>query len=126
VIAAEFATVFEVVVGSLDTVRRSVDGRDNHAYALLVVGAAAVPMAVGAWRGSRAAALALVALGAAALVVALAVDLPDTNASGSLPESVSFEDARARAGTGFYLETAGAVALILSGGLLALLGRARP
>ena len=122
---AEFSTVFEVVVGSLQTVQRTRSGGDNHAYALLVVAIAAVPMAVGAARGARPPAAALAALGIVVLAVALAVDLPDTSASGRLPESVTFEDAQAQAGTGFYLETLGGVLLIVTGGLLLSLSRAR-
>jgi len=78
------------------------------------------------WRGSgcaarrrRAAGLSLVALGAAALVVALAVDLPDTRGSGRLPESLAYENARARAGAGLRLEIAGGALLVVAGGLLA-------
>jgi hypothetical protein len=76
-----------------------------------------------ALRGARAAAAALAALGAVALVVALAIDLPDTRASGRLPESVAFEDAQAKAGPGLALEVAGGVSLLLAGGLLVALGR---
>ena len=65
------------------------------------------------------------ALGAVALVVALAIDLPDTRASGRLPESVVFEDAQATAGPGLALEVAGGIALLLAGGLLVALGRPR-
>ncbi|MBA3327444.1 MAG: hypothetical protein H0T43_03990 [Solirubrobacterales bacterium] len=123
---AEFSTVFEVAVGSLDTVQRTVSGGDNHSWALLVVAIAAMPLALGAAGGARPPALALVVLGAVALFIVLAIDLPDTNASGRLPESVAFEDAQAQPGTGFYLETLGAVLLLGSGGLLLLLGRAKP
>ncbi|MDQ3849470.1 MAG: hypothetical protein M3296_02485, partial [Actinomycetota bacterium] len=103
-VVAEFTAVVEVVVGSLETVVRSDPGRSHHAYALLIVAVAAVPMAVGALRGARPAATALAVLGLVALGVALAVDLPDAHGSGRLPESVTFEDARARPGLGLYLE----------------------
>jgi hypothetical protein len=80
-----------------------------------------VPFLLLALRGARSAAAALVALGAVALVVALAIDLPDTRASGQLPESVAFEDAQAKAGPGLGLEIAGGVVLMLAGGLLVVL-----
>ena len=84
-------------------------------------------MTVGAVRGARTAAVALVALGLVALLVALAVDLPDTRASGSLRESVSFSQARARPARGLTLEIAGAIALLAAGaGLLAAGRLARP
>lgn len=124
-VAAEFSTVVRVVVGSLETEKRSVTGHANHGYALLFLALAAVVFGLLALRGARAAAVALVAVGAAALVVALTVDLPDTRASAELPESVSFEDARAQAGPALGLEIAGGVALVLAGGLLVMLGPAR-
>lgn len=117
-VVAEFSTVVRVVVGSLETEKRAVTGHANHDWALLVVAVATLPMALGALRGARAAAGALVALGAVALVVGLAIDLPKTRESGTLPESVSFEDARAQAGPGLALELAGGAALVLAGGLL--------
>ena len=123
-VAAEFSVVVRVVVGSLETEKRVVTGHANHGYALLVVAVAALPMLLGALRGARVAAGALVALGIVALVVALAIDLPDTRESGQLAESVSFEDARAQAGPGFALELAGGVALVLAGGLLVVAGGA--
>lgn len=123
--AAEFTTLAEVVVGSLGSVQRRVQGGDNHDHALLVLALATVAAAYGALRGGRPFALALVALGAAALLVALAVDLPDTRGSGGLPEAVVFEDARARAGTGLYLEIAGAVLVLLAGAALAVLDALR-
>ncbi|MEA2129365.1 MAG: hypothetical protein QOJ85_2256 [Solirubrobacteraceae bacterium] len=124
-VVAEFSTVVRVVVGSLETEKRSVTGHANHGYALLVVALAAVPFLLLALRGSRAAAAALVVLGAVALVVALAIDLPDTRESGRLPESVAFEDAQAKAGPGLGLEIAGGVVLVLAGGLLVVLAPPR-
>jgi len=71
-------------------------------------------------------ATALVLLGAAALYIALAIDLPDTRARGRLPESISFEAAHARAAGGLYLEIAGGGLLVVAGGgLLALARQAR-
>lgn len=122
---AEFSTVFEVTVGSLEIVRRSVTGGENHGYALLVVAAAAGLMTGAALRGTRPPALALVTLGLAGLVIALAVDLPDTRSSGGLPESLAYEDARARAGYGLVLEVGGSLLLVAAGGLL-LAGRRDP
>lgn len=123
-VVAEFSTVFEVTVGSLGVVKRSSTGGAHHGYALLVIGLAAVGMVLWALgSGGRPAALALVALGVAALVVALVIDLPDTRASGQLPESLAYENARARAGAGLGLEIAGGVLLLVAGAVLALAGR---
>jgi hypothetical protein len=119
-VAAEFTTVFEVTVGSLEVVQRSATGGENHGYALLVVAVFAVVLTLlGLRGGGRAPGLALVALGIVVLVVALAVDLPDTRGSGRLPESLAYEDARARAGAALGLELVGGVLLVAAGGLLA-------
>ncbi len=127
-VAAEFSTVFEVTVGSLEVVKRGATGGENHGYALLVVALFAVVLVLPGLRGAgRAAGLGLVALGAVALLVALAVDRPDTRGSGRLPESLAYEDARARAGAGLGLEIAGGLLLVVAGGLLAVGGvGARP
>jgi hypothetical protein len=122
-VVAEFSTVVRIVVGSLETEKRTVSGHANHGYALLVVAVAAGALTLVALRGARAAAGALVALGLVVLAVALAIDLPDTRESGQLPESVAFEDARAKAGPGLPLEVAGGLLLVLAGGLLVVVGR---
>lgn len=124
-LAAEFSTVFEVTVGSLEVVQRSATGGENHGYALLVVALFALAVTGLGLRGpARAAGLALVVSGAVALGVALAVDLPDTRGSGRLPESLAYEDARARAGGGLRLEIAGGLLLVVAGGVLAAAGGA--
>lgn len=123
---AEFTTVFEVTVGSLDVVTRSATGGANHGYALLVIAAAAVAMTLLALRGGRAPALALVLLGVAALAIALALDLPDTRGAGGLPESLAYENAQARAGAGLGLEIAGGSALLAAGIALSLGSRPPP
>jgi hypothetical protein len=122
---AEASPLYSVVVGSLQTPRRSVSAGSNHGFALAIVALAAVAMAAGALRGGRAPAAAVAALGAGALLVALAIDLPATRRSGTLPESVAFADAHAQVAGGFALEIAGAVALLVSGGLLLALACAR-
>jgi hypothetical protein len=125
-VAAELSPLYTVVVGALETPRRSVSAGSHHGYALVLLALAAVAMALGALRGARAAAAALVAFGAAALIVALAIDLPATRDSATLPEAVAYADARARAGCGLTLEIAGGAALLVAGGLLLVLGRGRP
>jgi hypothetical protein len=125
-VVAEFSVVVRVVVGSLETEQRTVTGHANHDWALLLVAIAAVPLAVGALRGARPAAVALIALGAAAIVVALAIDLPKTRESGELPEATTFEDAHAQAGPGLGYELAGGIALVLAGGLLVVAAGRRP
>ncbi|MDP1849999.1 MAG: hypothetical protein Q8K79_19595 [Solirubrobacteraceae bacterium] len=123
-VAAEFSTVFEVTVGSLEVVQRSATGGENHGYALLVVAVFAVALTLHGLRlAGRAAGAGLITLGLVVLMVALTVDLPDTRGSGRLPESLAYEDARARAGVALGLEIAGGVLLLAAGGLLAFAGQ---
>jgi hypothetical protein len=121
-VIAEFTTVFQVTVGSLDVVRRSATGGANHDYALLVIAAVGAAMTLLALRGARAPALALVVLGIAALAIAFAVDLPDTRGAGGLPESLAYEQAQARAGPALGVEIAGGLLLLAAGIVLALAG----
>jgi hypothetical protein len=125
-VAAECSPLYTVVVGALQTPRRSVSGGEAHGYALLIVALAGAAMAYGVWRGSRPAGGALAVIGAVALVVALAIDLPATRDTSPQPEAVSYADARAKAGSGFALELAGGALLVLAGGLMLALGSPRP
>lgn len=125
-VIAEFTTIFQVTVGSLDVVQRRVTGGANHGYALLVIAAVGAAMTLLALRGARPPALALAVLGVAALAIAFAVDLPDTRGSGGLPESLAYENAQARAGAGLGLEIAGGLLLLAAGIVLALAGRPAP
>ncbi|MEJ7825965.1 MAG: hypothetical protein WKF48_11075 [Solirubrobacteraceae bacterium] len=119
-ILAELSPLYSVVVGSLQTPRRSVSTGANHGYALTPLAAVAVTMAVAWLRGAKVAGPMLGLLGLTALVNALTVDLPDTRSSGRLPESLAYSEARAKAGRGLVLELAGGAVLVLSGlGMLA-------
>jgi hypothetical protein len=125
-VVAELSPLYTVVVGSLRTPQRSVSGGANHGYALLLAAAGALAMTIGALRGARAAAAALVALGAVVLAIAFGIDRPDTHSSGTLRESIAFQAARAQPARGYTLEIAGGVALIVAGGALLVLGGGRP
>ena len=79
-VVAEFLTLYEIraVTAVPEGGTRSVGG--HHAYALLVVGAMLVPMALGAVRGgSRPAAIAVLVLALVAAGIVALVDLPDVN-----------------------------------------------
>jgi hypothetical protein len=117
-IVAEFLTLRYIKAITVVVPGGTTTGGAHHGYALAVIGVAALPMAVGAARGgSRPAALAVTALGAAALLIVLVADLPALNEEGLLPRT--FEGAKAHVGAGFWVELAGAVGL-LGGGLAAL------
>jgi len=125
-VAAELSPLYTVVVGALQTPRRSVSGGEAHGYGLLIVALAGATMALAVLRGSRPAGVALVVIGAVALFVAFVIDLPDTGSSTSLPEAVAYADARAKAASGFALEIAGGAAMIAAGALALVLRRPRP
>ena len=120
-LVSEFLPLYKVLVGALETERRSEVGWRNHAFAMLLLGLAAVPMLLGALRGARPAMWALAGIGVVVILIALTVDLSAARESGTLRESVSYEDARAKPAIGFYLETLGGVLLLLAGGLMLLL-----
>ena len=111
-IVADFSTLFEVkaVTAVLETRK----GSEHHTHALALIGVLALPVAAGAsLGGSRPAAVALTVLGAIALVIVLAVDLPDVHSTGF---TKTFDEAEASPESGFYLETLG-VALVLVAGV---------
>jgi hypothetical protein len=116
-VAAELSTVIEIRVG--EEVRDSIEGRERHGWALVPLAVLALPMGVGAALGrSRAAALALVALGLIAAVIALVGDLPDLDSTGLIGSQ--YEDAEARGRSGFWFEVAGAASLVSAGTLAAV------
>lgn len=108
-------------VGTGVTTLREYTGLDHHSIAMLLLGIASWPMAIGALRGARPAMLALAALGVIVLVVAFTVDLPAALDEGLL--AVSYEGAEAKPATGFYVESLAGAMLLAAGGLLLMLGR---
>jgi hypothetical protein len=89
-------------------------GSEQHSWALLVLGLAALAMTYGAAVGrSRPAAAALLLIGLAALAVFFAVDLPDVSKTGQI--GLNFSNADAKAGPGFWTELVGACLLVLAG-----------
>jgi hypothetical protein len=119
---ATFATVIEITVGTTTKLPghdTHLSGWDRHGPALLVIALFAAAMIAGSVRGARPAMAALAALGLAALLIAVAGDVPDLDATGFIGEV--YEDAAAGPEAGFYLETLGGVLLLVSGGLMAAL-----
>jgi len=111
-IAADLSTLVQIKV--VTVVKERLSGHGQHSWAVAVIGVAALPLVAGAVRGrARPAMVATIVLGVAVLVIALAKDLPDTRSTGVIGER--YDEAAAAPGPGFYLETAGAVLLILTG-----------
>ena len=117
-IVSDFQTLYSVRV--VTVLRQTVTGHSHHGYAIAVIGVAGVALAVAAAAGRSLIPIAALALlGLLALLIALVADLPDVHSTGIVGQL--YDDARASAGTGFYLETGGAIALLFSGGALLLL-----
>ena len=117
-VVSTFLDLYTVSNGQ--TTLRSVSGLEHHSVATLLLGLAAVPMALGALRGARPAMAALAVLGIVILVVAVTVDLPAALDEGLL--AVTYEGASASPSTGFFVETLAGVLLLAAGGLLLLRG----
>ena len=131
-VVTEFSTVASVNVanGSCEVIndanpdladRCKLSGFERNGGAFVVLAVLAAVMAWGAGiGGSRAAAIALAAVGIGVLAWALLVDLPVTHETGALGRD--FEGATATAGIGLTLEIAAGV-LALGAGAVRLLAR---
>jgi hypothetical protein len=118
---AEFLPLFEVRTSARNGVVMTVQSGSHHAYALLPIALLAAGLAL-AWRRAptRLAVLAIAVLGIAALVIALGRDLPDAQSNGIERSGGTYVTAAASPRAGLYLETAGAVVLLITsaGGLI--------
>jgi hypothetical protein len=114
-VAAEFLPVFEVRTSARHGGVTTVGSGSHHAYALLPVALLAALLAWSWWRSpSRLAVLAMGVLGVAALVIALGRDLPDAQSNGIERSGGTYVTAAASPRAGLYLETAGALVLLVS------------
>ncbi|MGZ4232712.1 MAG: hypothetical protein ACXVUE_14515 [Solirubrobacteraceae bacterium] len=118
-VVAEFTTLFTVHVETSSTPIKTVTTGPHHSYALLLIAIVVAVLAVAVWRDtSRPALLAIGLLGVVALLIALLGDLPDAHASGLAGSSTTrYVDASSTPSAGFYLETLGAVVLVITCGV---------
>jgi hypothetical protein len=123
-VVAEFTTLFTVHTAGASEPIKSVSTGSHDSYGLIPVALLAVVLAWAATStGNRWALVALVAVGIAALVIALVGDLPDAQAKGTIGSVQSgFKSATANPSAGLYLETLGAIVLMIAGGCGLLLG----
>jgi hypothetical protein len=124
-VVAEFTPLLHVRVSATSAPIKTVLTGAHHGYALLPIAGLSAVLTIGALRQeSRAALVALGALGLIGLGIALVGDLPAARAAGLLGSSATrFVQARSSPASGLYLETLGAVLLLLASGLgLLLLG----
>jgi len=125
-VVAEFSLIFQVdtlTSGTCEELRNAAvadkcraKGLEQHSFALILLGVFAIAMALGAARGASVpAAVALVVVGLVVVGIALFIDLPKTKADGLLEPF--YEQGRARAATGFYLELVGAGLCLAAGAI---------
>jgi hypothetical protein len=117
-VSSEFTTLFTVKVAGSAAPISSVRTASHDSYALIPIALVAVALAYAAVRkGGRPALFGLGALGVAALLIALIGDLPDAQATGTVGSAITgFRQASATPGAGLYLETLGAIALVIAAG----------
>lgn len=115
-IVAEFTTLLEVRTQASGAPVKSVSTGSHNDYAMLPIALVAATLAFAVWRsGSRPALLSIGLLGVIALLIALLGDLPDAHASGLLrTPSGHYVIANSSASAGMYMETLGAVLLLIA------------
>jgi hypothetical protein len=122
-VVAEFAPLLHVHVAGRSAPVKTVLTGAHHGYALLPIAALAAVLTIAMMRReSRPALVALGALGLITLAIALAGDLPDAHATGLVGSSATrYVQASSSPAAGLYLETLGAVLLLVASGLGLLL-----
>jgi hypothetical protein len=114
-LGAEFTTLFQLHVAATKAPVRSVSTGSHHSYAMALIAVVAAGLAVAVWRAaSRPALLALGVLGVTALLIALLADLPDASATGLVLTSGHYVNASSTPSAGFYMETLGAIILLIT------------
>ena len=117
-LVAEFTPLLHLSATAHVHLARTVYTGPHHSYALVPVALLAALLALTVWTsGSRLALLATGVLGLLTLGVALIGDLPDAHTSGLVGSTVSgLAGASSSPGIGLYLETLGAIVLIITAG----------
>jgi hypothetical protein len=125
ILVSQFATLYQLHSATSSVAVKSVGTGSNHAWAPIPLALLAVLLAVAAYRsGSRVALAAIAVLGVVTLLIALIGDLPDAHATGLIGSGASqYSVGTSTPSAGLYLETLGAVVLLITGGVgLLLLG----
>ena len=117
-VVSEFTTLYTVHLTSSGVQLESVSTSSHDSYALIPIAVLVAILALGAGLlGSRLSLLAIGALGVVTLLIALAGDLPDAQATGAvLGAGGHYENAGASPSTGLYLETLAGVLLVIASG----------
>lgn len=119
VIVAQFTALYHLHSSTSSAAIKTVGTGGNHAWAPIPLALAAIVLAYAVYRtGSRVALAGLLALGVATLLIALIGDLPDAHSSGLVGSSASgYVQATSSPSAGLYMETLGAIILIVAGGI---------
>jgi hypothetical protein len=125
-VVAEFTPLLRVHSGAYHAgVIKTIATGSHHSYALIPVALLAMALAgVARATGNRLALGSIGVLGLVALGIALLGDLPDAHATGLLRQaSGAYVQASSGAAAGMYLETLGAVVLLIGAGVGLLLSK---
>jgi hypothetical protein len=126
-VIAEFATLYTVHTATHRAAITSVTVSSHNSYAMLPIAALAALLTFGAARDrSRPALVGVGALGVIALLIALLGDLPDCQSGGILLLGGQYVLASASPSAGMYLETLGALLLLIAAGTGLLVGGPPP
>jgi hypothetical protein len=118
-IAAEPLTLYAVRVAGRPAATRVLSSGDHHGYALVPIALLGAALSAGILgRRGRAATIATGVLALSALLIILVADLPDARVTGLAGSAaLGYFEATSRPGAGLYVETSGAVGLLLAAGL---------
>jgi hypothetical protein len=119
IIVSQFTALYHVHVPTSVAPVKTVGTGGNHAWSPIPLALLAVVFAFAAFRyRNRAALLAIALLGVVTLAIALLGDLPDVHATGLIGSGASqYVEGTASPSAGLYMETLGAIVLLVSGGV---------
>jgi hypothetical protein len=119
VLVAQFIPLYHVHVPTSSAPIKTVGTGANHGWAPVPIALVCFALAAAVYRhGNRTALLGLAVLGVATLLIALLGDLPDAHATGLIGSSANqYVQGVSSPSAGLYLETLGAVLLLVSGGV---------
>jgi hypothetical protein len=119
IIVSQFTALYHVHVPTSVAPAKTVGTGGNHAWAPIPLALLAIVLAYAAYRyGNRLALLAIALLGIVTLAIALLGDLPDVHATGLIGSGASqYVEGTASPSAGLYMETLGAIVLLVSGGV---------
>jgi hypothetical protein len=119
IVVSQFTALYHLHSATSSAAIRTIDTGPNHAWAPIPLAIVAAALAYGVYRhGNRAAVLGLAALGIAMLLIALLGDLADAHSSGLIGSSAGgYVQATSSPSAGLYMETLGAVVLLVTGGV---------